>query len=201
VKKTKTNKPALRLEWIEAGSLAANPNNWRRHPAGQARAFKALLSDVGWAGALLYNERTRRLIDGHLRQKSVPPRTAVPVLIGNWDEEAEKKILATLDPLAMMAIPDVDALDSLLAEADLAGDELGELTGMLDGLVERAEASDDRTARAEAIAGAGAGAGRRHGATMAERYQIVIECPTEKEQQKLFRRLKGQGLRCRMEVT
>jgi hypothetical protein len=60
----------LRLEWIEAGSLAENPLNWRRHPDAQVKALKDVIGDpsIGWAGACLYNERTGRLIDGHARK-------------------------------------------------------------------------------------------------------------------------------------
>jgi hypothetical protein len=53
----------LRLEWRTPAELAENPRNWRSHPQGQAAALDGLLDEVGWAGALLYNERTGRLID------------------------------------------------------------------------------------------------------------------------------------------
>src|SRR5262245_34156906 len=91
----------LRLEWVVAVSLTANPKNWRRHPETKLAAIKGLIADpeVGWAGALLFNERTGRLIDGHARQKVVDPKAVVPVLIGSWSEEAEKRILLTLDPI------------------------------------------------------------------------------------------------------
>src|SRR5688500_8855382 len=80
----------LRLEYVEAGSLAENPLNWRTHPEGQTRALRGVLQDpeVGWAGACLYNERTGRLIDGHARRNAVDPSTPVPVLIGSWSEAA-----------------------------------------------------------------------------------------------------------------
>ena len=70
--------------------------------------------EVGWAGALLYNERTKRLIDGHLRKKIARKRERIPVLVGSWSEEEEAKILATLDPTGMMAQVDKSALDALL---------------------------------------------------------------------------------------
>src|SRR5262249_24712675 len=73
-----------------------------------------VLAEVGWAGALLFNERTGRLIDGHARKKVAAG--PVPVLIGSWTEEQERKILATLDPLAARAEADKQALDVLLGE-------------------------------------------------------------------------------------
>jgi DNA modification methylase len=124
----------LRLEWVEAGSLTPNPKNWRRHPDTQIAAIRGLIADpeVGWAGALLFNERTGRLIDGHARQKVVDPKAVVPVLIGSWSEEAEKRILLTLDPIAGMAVADIAQLESLLSEVNLSDEWLAGLRGQLD---------------------------------------------------------------------
>ncbi len=101
--------------------MKENPRNWRKHPEGQVAALRGLLNDpeVGWAGALLYHERTGRLIDGHARQKVVDPQTPVPVLIGSWSEEAEKRILLTLDPIAGMAVADISQLEALLSDVRL----------------------------------------------------------------------------------
>ncbi|WP_428937788.1 hypothetical protein [Fontivita pretiosa] len=106
----------LRLEWIEAGSLSENPANWRRHSPEQLQSIKDLLQDpeIGWAGACLYNERTKRLIDGHARKSVADPKTPIPVLVGNWSEDAERKILATLDPVGAMAQGDPAAYAALV---------------------------------------------------------------------------------------
>jgi len=103
----------LRLEWIDPATLDDNPVNWRRHTPAQRNALKGILSEVGWAGALLYNEATGHLIDGHLR-KEVAAGEPVPVLVGSWTEEQERLILATLDPIAAMAETDVDRLSEVL---------------------------------------------------------------------------------------
>jgi DNA modification methylase len=108
------NQPPLRLEWWIPDRLTDNPLNWRKHPDKQLHALRDVLAEVGWAGALLYNERTKRLIDGHARKRISTAR--VPVLVGSWSEEQEKKILATLDPLAAMAEADKGALDALLGQ-------------------------------------------------------------------------------------
>jgi hypothetical protein len=110
----------LRLEWLDPKQLDENPANWRLHPAAQTESIESVIGDpeVGWAGALLYNETTRRLIDGHARRK-VPERLLVrgkvPVLVGRWSEEAEAKILATHDPLGALAVVDAKRIDALLA--------------------------------------------------------------------------------------
>jgi len=57
------SKMPLRLEWRTPKELDDNPANWRTHPENQAAGLDGLLSEVGWAGAALYNEKTGRLVD------------------------------------------------------------------------------------------------------------------------------------------
>jgi DNA modification methylase len=118
--------PPLRLEWLNADELADNPANWRRHPQAQLSALTDVLAEVGWAGALLYNEATGRLIDGHAR-KALTRGGQVPVLIGSWTAEQEKTILATLDPLAAMAEADPGKLEALLREVQPGSDSVAQL--------------------------------------------------------------------------
>src|SRR5437879_9289067 len=111
--------PPLRLEWRDVNELAENPSNWRRHNYQQLTALKDVIAEVGWAGALLYNERTGRLIDGHARKKIVKDGK-VPVLIGSWSADQEHKILLTLDPIAAMAEGDNGAIEKLLARVQFS---------------------------------------------------------------------------------
>jgi Domain of unknown function (DUF4417) len=111
--------PPLRLEYIDAASLASaeNPKNWKFHPPDQVQSIHELYKAVGFAGALMLNERTGLLVDGHARRalfasKAVGP---VPVLIGNWSDEQETQILAFLDPTGWTAIADRKKLDALLS--------------------------------------------------------------------------------------
>lgn len=123
----------LRLEYRTPAELAENPANWRRHPDTQLAALTNVIAEVGWAGACLFNETTGRLIDGHARRKIALDQGAasVPVLVGAWTEEQERKILATLDPLAVMAEADAAALDALLSGMTTDSESL---RSMLDGL-------------------------------------------------------------------
>jgi DNA modification methylase len=107
-----TQQRPLRLEYRDAAELQDNPANWRKHPAKQIYALRDVLAEVGWAGVVLYNERTKHLIDGHLRKKISTGK--IPVLIGSWNEAQEKKILATLDPIGALAVADADKLEELL---------------------------------------------------------------------------------------
>ena len=126
-KKNDEKKQPLRLEWVTAATLTPNPLNWRRHGREQLSAVKDLIDDVGWAGCLLYNERTKRLIDGHARLEVVGPDDVVPVLMGSWDEATEAKILATLDPVAGMATADAAAFQALIDSMTVDSLDLQEL--------------------------------------------------------------------------
>lgn len=176
----------LRLEWMKAGELTPNPLNWRKHPPGQLAALKATLDAVGWAGSLLYNEVTGRLIDGHARREVVPPETLVPVLVGRWTPDQEQRLLASLDPLAGMAVPDIDALAAIMpaipADAALAG-----LKEHLEGLMESLAPED-----------ADAGPSADKPAAVPELHHVVIDCDGEATQIALFERLKAEGLKCKM---
>ena len=116
---------------------------------------------VGWAGALLYNERTKRLIDGHARKQLTDPDEPVPVLIGSWNEEAERKILLSLDPIAAMAEANQECLADLMNSVDLDVMECGSL---LDHLQELIETNSDEVV------------GREYDETVADKVTL-LECP------------------------
>lgn len=103
------------LRRVRAGDLLANPKNWRRHPDGQRGALTALLEEVGWSQALVARDTPEGpvLIDGHLRA-SVDPEERVPVLLLDVTEEEADKLLASLDPVAQMAIADAKAQRALV---------------------------------------------------------------------------------------
>ena len=65
------------LRRVRAADLLPNPKNWRVHPPAQADALRGLLSEIGYADALLVRETPRGLeiIDGHLRAETTRPPT------------------------------------------------------------------------------------------------------------------------------
>jgi DNA modification methylase len=104
------------LRRVRARDLLANPKNWRVHPKAQSAALRGLLSEIGYADALLVRELPDGrlvLIDGHLRAETTPT-AMVPVLILDISEEEADKLLLTLDPLAGMAESDSLRLQALL---------------------------------------------------------------------------------------
>lgn len=121
----------IELRRAPASELRANPKNWRRHPKQQVAALRAVLDEVGFAGALLaYVDPTFRaecsaevpiaevpdralvLVDGHLRQ-SVVKGGLVPVLVTDLTEAEADMVLASYDPISAMAKKDKKALAEL----------------------------------------------------------------------------------------
>ena len=104
------------LRRVRASELLPNPRNWRVHPKAQVQALRALLTEVGYADALIARELPDgrlQLIDGHLRAETTP-NDIVPVLLLDVTDEEADKLLLTLDPLAGMAEADTRRLRELL---------------------------------------------------------------------------------------
>lgn len=163
-------------------------------------ALAATMKETGWAGALLFNKTTGRLIDGHARlqhamNSATGGKTILPVLVGEWTEAQELKILATHDPLAAMATVDADQLDALLDDVDLTGPGLEDLNEQLNDALadfdaEPEEGDDDE---ADADSGGGSSGGSKKSKDIPETYQLVITCRDEADQQKLYNRLNRRG--------
>lgn len=179
-KVTQLNDRPIRLEWVRADTLRANPRNWRRHGEGQLKAIRESLDGVGWAGVLLYNERTQRLIDGHGRLEVVAADAVVPVLVGSWTEQQENQILLTLDPISAMADFDAGSLVDLLADVDLDTPGLLECAAGLEKLLPSPEppAADVHDG----------------GQSPTTRYMIVVTCDGPGHQAELLERFVAEGL-------
>ena len=100
--------------------LVPHPQNWRVHSKAQRRALEAVLDHVGWIDQLIVNRRTGHLINGHLRGELALGRgeASVPVTYVDLSEEDEQLVLATFDPLSMMAGTDAETLQGLLNSVD-----------------------------------------------------------------------------------
>jgi DNA modification methylase len=81
---------------------------------------------VGFADAILTRQAedgALEIIDGHLRQ-SLDPQMMVPVLVLDVDQDEADKLLATLDPLASMAVADPEPLRALLESVHTSSEAL-----------------------------------------------------------------------------
>jgi hypothetical protein len=113
--------------------LLANPANWRIHPKSQQDALAGVLSEVGWVQSVIVNQRTGHLIDGHLRVQVAlrDESKSVPVVYVDLSIEEETLILATLDPLSMLAGTDKEKLAEILSEIESQSGEVQTLLNQL----------------------------------------------------------------------
>ncbi len=127
----------VELVRVRADEIVENDRNYRSHPAEQREALAELIGRLGVASALLAYKSERNngkltLIDGHLRRADRGTQVW-PVLVLDLDDEEADLLLATHDPLTMMARTNGDALEALLERCQL---EQGSATArMLDAAI------------------------------------------------------------------
>jgi hypothetical protein len=171
------------LRRVPARDLQPNPRNWRTHPPAQQDALRAILAEVGYAGALLARETDDgglQLIDGHLRAETTPEQL-VPVLVLDVSEAEANKLLAFYDPLAALAGRDEEQARQLAAEVETSSPILQGLLESLRG--GQAKAANPQTAGDDLLAPS---------------YQLVVQCADEAQQRELFERLSAEGLSCKV---
>ncbi|MGH2511841.1 MAG: hypothetical protein ACRDGQ_04050, partial [Candidatus Limnocylindrales bacterium] len=129
---------------VDPTDLLANPNNWRTHPGPQRNALRGSLGTVGWVAQVLVNRTTGHMVDGHARVEEAISRgePTVPVLYVELDPDEEALVLATLDPISAMAIPDEAKLRELLADVTVDDEGLRALLGNLAGSQPKAGLTD-----------------------------------------------------------
>jgi hypothetical protein len=129
------------LRQVRAGDLRRNGKNFRRHPREQRDTLKAVLNEVGMAGAVIARELpdgSLELVDGHLRQ-SLDPEAVIPVLVTDLTDEEASKVLLSYDAISGMAELDDEHLEILLNSISLEdpalqalADDLAKDAGLLD---------------------------------------------------------------------
>ncbi len=126
------------------GELAANPRNWRTHPAAQRKALRGALDTVGWVQQVIVNRTTGNVVDGHARIEEALSRNepSVPALYVDLSPEEEALVLATLDPIAAMADQDDERLRELLAEVAVDDEGLAALLADLASQIEKPGLTD-----------------------------------------------------------
>ena len=105
----------IKTRRVKADTLLPNPLNWRTHPSGQRDALQAVLTDVGDVDYLkvVETEHGLMLVDGHLRA-DIRGDDDVDVVVLDLDEDEQRLILATFDPLVAMAETDIESGQNLL---------------------------------------------------------------------------------------
>jgi hypothetical protein len=176
---------------VKASELRANPRNWRTHPSAQRAALEGVLTEIGYASALLARELpdgSLELVDGHLRAETTPDQE-VPVLVLDIDEDEANKLLATLDPLAALALADGERLNDLLQSVKTSNSAV---QAMLADLAKDAAwptpDGQPKPADSEPM-------------LFPERYEVLVQCADEPQQKELIERMLADGLVCRALIS
>lgn len=109
--------------------LLANPLNFRIHPDHQQRALAGSIDDIGFIRSVTVNQRTGRVVDGHLRVH-LALRSGVetlPVEYVDLDEQEEALALLSLDPIAAMAASDREKLSELMGLIESEDERIKEM--------------------------------------------------------------------------
>lgn len=138
--------------------LQDNDGNWRVHPLAQREGLAGVLDEVGIADALTayYSERAGGalvLIDGHLRKEDYPDATWPVQILDVNDAEADI-LLASLDPLAMMAETNAEKLAELQSGIEAKSSQLKQM-------LEAKQAEIDFELQIKAAMGSSQGSGER----------------------------------------
>ena len=176
--------------------LLANPANWRVHPYTQQQSLSAALDEVGFVQRVIVNRRLGKewpagervvetLVDGHLRvavaiSKGQP---TIPVTYVDLTPAEEAKVLATLDPLAAMAVADSEKLDALLREVETGSEALSAMLEDLakeSGVVPPEDVPSAESQLSDAL-----------------EYKILVSCDGEQQQAKLLSKFEKDGLSCK----
>ena len=118
---------------VRANELKPHPLNWRKHPERQRSALANVLEEVGDIAVLKVVESDGELllIDGHLRA-SIREADDVEVVVVDLDENEQKLVLATFDPLGALAQKDDQTYKDLSALVETENEVLQELMKSVD---------------------------------------------------------------------
>jgi hypothetical protein len=175
------------LRRVPARALRANPKNWRLHPDVQREALRSVLTEFGYADALLARELpdgSLELIDGHLRAETTPDQE-VPVLVLDVSAAEADKLLAVIDPLVGLAETDGDRLAELVSSIDASSEAIQRMWRDL--LPAASSSLNDAVSPPPPP-----------NIAVPEAFQLLIDCHDESDQRALFERLSGEGYGCRV---
>jgi hypothetical protein len=161
----------VELRRIPANQLLPHPHNAREHPEIQREALRAMMQQLGFAGAILAVERDGRyfVCDGHLRQEEMGTKE-VPVLLLDLTDPEVEMLLLSFDQIGSMAKINQERLATLMASYE------AQKPGMDPAVLAALQQSLDKTL-AELAAGtggsnAGPGAKAANSIKLADRFLV-----------------------------
>lgn len=98
--------------------LLANPLNARIHPTEQQKALTSVLNRYGVIQTVIVNQRTNRIVDGHLRVQLAmrSNQQTIPVTYVDLMPDEEAAMVTAFDFVGDMAARDAQLLDDALRQ-------------------------------------------------------------------------------------
>lgn len=178
-------------------ALLPYARNSRTHSDEQVAQIAASIREFGFTNPVLV-DGANGIVAGHGRVMAAQllGMPEVPTVNVGWMTGEQRRAYVIADnQLALNAGWDEAVLAQELGELDAAGfsvDLLGFSDDFLAGLIAGAAEQD----------GAGSGARPEDGGiNYQEKYAVLVECKNESEQQRVFERLQGEGLICKVLVN
>jgi hypothetical protein len=113
---------------VDPDRLTDHPLNWRTHPGNQRAALDGALDELGWLQRVIVNRTTGHILDGHLRvELARAAGEPVPVVYVELEPEEELVILASVDPIGLLAKTDYEKRSALLDQVETENEALAAL--------------------------------------------------------------------------
>lgn len=119
----------IRQSLADPNTIATNDKNWRLHPDFQKKNLTGILDRIGWIQGVIVNQRTGKLIDGHLRLAAAIEKRAkqIPVTYVDLSEAEENDALLSYDLTGTLAKADAVQLRKLRDEVTTDNDFINSL--------------------------------------------------------------------------
>lgn len=115
---------------VDPESLNLNPYNFKIHQKPQIDTMDGILKEVGFIGAVLAVEKTRNVIDGHMRVQMYRQSSQLIPLVVFLDfqtEEEEKEAILLFDEVGTMARKDRQILENIINDIKFDEEKTREL--------------------------------------------------------------------------
>lgn len=170
---------------VRAGDLIPHPLNFREHPDEQRQGLAASYDEIGFCRSLLCFKRPDgqlQLIDGHLRAEHDPEMEVDVEILDVTPEEADK-LLLTMDPLAALAVTNLQTHKKLADSIQNAPQQLKDLWKITAKAANRLKQNLQAARNTE------------------NKFLILIECADEQDQVDKLKFLKSEDIPCRALVS
>lgn len=179
--------PADKVQRRQVSELIPYAKNARTHSAEQVSQIAASIKEWGWTVPVLIDPEGG-LIAGHGRIMAAQKLgiTDVPCVVAEGWTEAQKRAYVIADnKLTINSAWDMDVLkvemqelDAINFDLELTGFDVAEMTALFDEPTEPKEPKD--------LSG------------QAERFEVIIECTDEGEQERAYNHAQAGGFECRI---